>query len=141
MEYGAPRASRVLAGGRRVRVSRGASRLVKLAIVRQRLNPYGGAERIVARLMPYLEQSGTDVTLIARNAEGWGARRVLQVDPLYAGSLWRDRSLARAARKAWLREGFDGVQSHERIPGCDVYRAGDGVHRRWLEIRRETASV
>jgi UDP-glucose:(heptosyl)LPS alpha-1,3-glucosyltransferase len=31
------------------------------------------------------------------------------------------------------------VQSHERIPGCDVYRAGDGVHRRWLELRKSSA--
>jgi UDP-glucose:(heptosyl)LPS alpha-1,3-glucosyltransferase len=31
------------------------------------------------------------------------------------------------------------VQSHERIAGCDVYRAGDGVHRRWLELRLRTA--
>jgi hypothetical protein len=30
---------------------------------------------------------------------------------------------------------FDLVQSHERIPGCDLYRAGDGVHRRWLQQR------
>ncbi|MCJ7879706.1 glycosyltransferase, partial [Salmonella enterica] len=29
----------------------------------------------------------------------------------------------------------DLVQSHERIPGCDLYRAGDGVHRRWLQQR------
>jgi UDP-glucose:(heptosyl)LPS alpha-1,3-glucosyltransferase len=114
---------------------------VKLAIVRQRYNPFGGAERIVSRLLPYLEKRGTEVTLIARNDEGWGARRVLRVDPFYVGSLWRDRSFARAARTAWMREGFDLVQSHERIPGCDIYRAGDGVHRRWLEIRRETASV
>jgi UDP-glucose:(heptosyl)LPS alpha-1,3-glucosyltransferase len=33
------------------------------------------------------------------------------------------------------------VQSHERIPGCDVYRAGDGVHRRWLEVRRARAGA
>jgi UDP-glucose:(heptosyl)LPS alpha-1,3-glucosyltransferase len=114
---------------------------VKLAIVRQRFNPYGGAERIVSRLLPYVERQGADVTLIARSAEGWGARRVLRVDPFYIGRLWRDASFARAARRAWLREGFDVVQSHERIPGCDVYRAGDGVHRRWLEIRRETGSA
>jgi UDP-glucose:(heptosyl)LPS alpha-1,3-glucosyltransferase len=25
------------------------------------------------------------------------------------------------------------VQSHERIAGCDIYRAGDGVHATWLE--------
>ena len=37
--------------------------------------------------------------------------------------------------------GFDLVQSHERIPGCDVYRAGDGVHRRWLELRRAAGAA
>jgi len=111
---------------------------VKLAIVRQRYSPYGGAERIISRALPYFEKNGVEVTLITRNTEGWGARRVLQVDPFYAGSVWRDWSFARAARAAWRREGFDLVQSHERIPGCDVYRAGDGVHRRWLDIRTET---
>jgi UDP-glucose:(heptosyl)LPS alpha-1,3-glucosyltransferase len=113
---------------------------VRLAIVRQRYNPYGGAERIISRALPYVEKQGAEITLITRSAEGWGARRVLRIDPFYAGSLWRDWSFARAAREAWRREGFDLVQSHERIPGCDVYRAGDGVHRRWLEIRRQTAS-
>jgi UDP-glucose:(heptosyl)LPS alpha-1,3-glucosyltransferase len=115
-----------------------ARRVVKLAIVRQRYNAYGGAERIVSRLLPYVESKGTDVTLIARSADGWGARRVLRVNPFYVGSLWRDASFARAARTAWRRDGFDLVQSHERIPGCDIYRAGDGVHRRWLEVRRES---
>ena len=114
---------------------------MKVAIVRQRYNPYGGAERFVARALPALERTGTKVTLISRNESGWGARRFLKVDPFYAGSLWRDWSFARAALKAWRREGFDIVQSHERIPGCDVYRAGDGVHRRWLELRRATASA
>ena len=114
---------------------------MRLAIVRQRYNPYGGAERFIERTLPALEQAGIEVTLIARSAEGWGARRVLRVDPFYAGSLWRDWSFAHAARAAWRREGFDLVQSHERIPGCDLYRAGDGVHRRWLDIRRETASL
>ena len=32
----------------------------------------------------------------------------------------------------------DIVQSHERIaPGCDIFRAGDGVHRRWLLQRQK----
>jgi UDP-glucose:(heptosyl)LPS alpha-1,3-glucosyltransferase len=56
------------------------------------------------------------------------------------GSLWRDAGFARAARKAWTRERFDLVQSHERIPGCDVYRAGDGVHRQWLDYRLQHAA-
>jgi len=114
---------------------------VKIAIVRQRYNPYGGAERFVARALPALERGGAEVTLISRSAEGWGARRVERVDPFYLGSLWRDWAFARAARAAWRRLGFDVVQSHERIPGCDLYRAGDGVHRRWLELRRAAAGL
>lgn len=114
---------------------------MRIALVRQRYNPYGGAERFVERALPALERAGAEVTLIARQSEGWGggdagARRILKVDPFYLGNWWRDRSFARAAREAWTAGGFDLVQSHERIPGCSVYRAGDGVHRNWLEIRR-----
>jgi UDP-glucose:(heptosyl)LPS alpha-1,3-glucosyltransferase len=114
---------------------------VRIAVVRQRYNPYGGAERFVARALPALERSGAEVTLISRSAEGWGARRIERVDPFYIGSLWRDWAFARAARAAWRHLGFDVVQSHERIPGCDLYRAGDGVHRRWLELRRAAAGL
>ena len=60
-------------------------------------------------------------------------------DPFYVGSAWRDASFARAARAAWEAGGFDLVQSHERIPGCAIYRAGDGVHAEWLDIRRADA--
>jgi UDP-glucose:(heptosyl)LPS alpha-1,3-glucosyltransferase len=112
---------------------------MRLAIVRQRYNPYGGAERFIERTLPALERAGTEVTLIARSAQGWGARRFVAVDPFHLGSTWRDASFARAARAAWEAGGFDLVQSHERIPGCDVYRAGDGVHAEWLDIRRAAA--
>jgi UDP-glucose:(heptosyl)LPS alpha-1,3-glucosyltransferase len=114
---------------------------VRVALVRQRYNPYGGAERIIERALPALARAGIEVTLVARSAAGWGgdARRVLVVDPFYVGSLWRDASFAREARKAWSAGGFDLVQSHERIPGCTVYRAGDGVHRNWLAVRRSIA--
>jgi UDP-glucose:(heptosyl)LPS alpha-1,3-glucosyltransferase len=32
-------------------------------------------------------------------------------------------------------QAFDLVQSHERLPCCNIYRAGDGVHREWLAQR------
>jgi UDP-glucose:(heptosyl)LPS alpha-1,3-glucosyltransferase len=109
---------------------------MRVAIVRQRYNPYGGAERFIERALPALEQAGADLTLIARSADGWGARRFIGVDPFHIGSTWRDASFAAAARQAWEEGGFDLVQSHERIAGCDIYRAGDGVHAEWLDIRR-----
>ena len=111
-----------------------------IALVRQRYNPFGGAERFIERALASLEQLGAQVTLIAREWSETGARRVIRVNPPYVGSLWRDAGFARAARKAWSRERFDLVQSHERIPGCDVYRAGDGVHRQWLDYRLQHAS-
>ncbi|MGQ0510685.1 MAG: glycosyltransferase family 4 protein [Betaproteobacteria bacterium] len=111
---------------------------MRIALVRQRYNPYGGAERFVERALPALEKAGAEVTLIARSAQGWGdgSRKVVLADPFHLGGWWRDRSFARAAREAWTAGGFDLVQSHERIPGCSIYRAGDGVHRNWLGIRR-----
>jgi UDP-glucose:(heptosyl)LPS alpha-1,3-glucosyltransferase len=114
---------------------------VRVALVRQRYNPYGGAERFIERALPALERAGAELTLIARRAEGWGARRFLAVDPFHIGNTWRDASFARAAREAWRAGGFDLVQSHERIAGCDVYRAGDGVHAEWLDIRRASAGA
>ena len=53
-------------------------------------------------------------------------------DPRKWGRISRERGFAHAARALWQQQQFDIVQSHERIPGCDIYRAGDGVHRRWL---------
>ncbi len=114
---------------------------VRVAIVRQRYNPYGGAERFIERALPALERAGAAVTLIARRADGWGARSVLGVDPPYLGNAWRDASFARAARAAWEAGRFDLVQSHERIAGCDLYRAGDGVHAEWLDIRRAVGAA
>jgi UDP-glucose:(heptosyl)LPS alpha-1,3-glucosyltransferase len=106
---------------------------LKLAIVRQRYEPSGQAERFIARALPALERAGMEVTLITREAQGWGARRVLRVDPFHVGRLWGDRSFAHAARQAWLREGFDLVQSHEPIPGCHVFRPEGRGRSMWKE--------
>ena len=114
---------------------------MRVALVRQRYNPYGGAERFIERALPALESAGAELTLIARSADGWGARRFIAANPFHVGNTWRDASFAIAARVAWEAGGFDLVQSHERIAGCDLYRAGDGVHAEWLEIRRAAAGT
>jgi len=114
---------------------------LRLAVVRQRYNPHGGAERFVERAFGALAASGTDVTIIARSWEAGGTAKVQVVDPFHIGRLWRDAGFARAARQAWRAGRFDLVQSHERIPGCEIYRAGDGVHRQWLANRSVYASA
>jgi UDP-glucose:(heptosyl)LPS alpha-1,3-glucosyltransferase len=109
---------------------------VKLAIIRQRYNPFGGAERFVERALGALAAERVELTIVARQ---WNAgtrdASFLRCDPFYMGRTWRDASFARAVCAALDRERFDLVQSHERIACCDIYRAGDGVHAKWLENR------
>lgn len=114
---------------------------MQLALIRQRYTPFGGAERFIERAISALEGRGASVTLITRAWSDAGFRRALIVDPPYAGRLWRDASFSRGVRALLANERFDLVQSHERIPGCDLYRAGDGVHRQWLDHRLKTAPV
>ena len=109
---------------------------MKLAIVRQRYNPYGGAERFVERALGALSGNGLNLTLITRV---WPAAKddleVRLCNPFYLGRLWRDWGFSRCVQRIVKSGEFDLVQSHERIPGCALYRAGDGVHATWLESR------
>jgi UDP-glucose:(heptosyl)LPS alpha-1,3-glucosyltransferase len=112
---------------------------MRLALIRQRYHPFGGAERFIERAITALEHEGASITMITRAWDAGSGRRALVVDPPYAGRLWRDASFSRGVRALLARERFDLVQSHERIAGCDLYRAGDGVHRQWLEHRAASA--
>lgn len=106
---------------------------MKLAIVRQKYTPFGGAERFVERALAALRGKGVDVSIVAR--EWPGDMSGVRVDPFYLGRTWRDAGFARGVQQLIAQGRFDLVQSHERIPGCDIYRAGDGVHATWLDLR------
>lgn len=108
---------------------------ISLALIRQRYAADGGAERFVARTLEALKGQDVRVTLIAREWQQVDGVDVIVVNPFYFGRVWRDWSFARAVRKLIKHRQFDLVQSHERIAGCDIYRAGDGVHREWLAQR------
>ncbi|MEW6332565.1 MAG: glycosyltransferase family 4 protein [Pseudomonadota bacterium] len=105
---------------------------LSLAVVRQRFARDGGAERFVARMLEALKGQDVRITLITRQWEKAEGADVVIVNPFYIGRLWRDWSFARAVCRELRQRSFDLVQSHERIACCDIYRAGDGVHREWL---------
>jgi UDP-glucose:(heptosyl)LPS alpha-1,3-glucosyltransferase len=119
---------------------------VKIAIIRQRYNPFGGAERFVERALGALAGEGAEVTLITRNWEGAPRKGFRQIicnpgySRLFGGRSARDRSFAAAAQLEMAKGHFDITQSHERIPGCMIFRAGDGVHAAWLAHRARILS-
>jgi len=115
---------------------------LRLAIVRQKYRPDGGAERFISRALEALGSEQLDLNIITRSWQGtpnpdW---HLHICNPAKLGRISRERGFARAARACWEREQFDIVQSHERIAGCDIFRAGDGVHRVWLEQRARIVS-
>ncbi|PWB55434.1 MAG: glycosyl transferase family 1 [Nitrosomonadales bacterium] len=109
---------------------------MKIALIRQRYTPFGGAERFVANAVQALRAEGASLTVVTRQWKSGGAGESLICNPPYLGSLWRDWSFARCVCDTLKKHPFDLVQSHERIACCDIYRAGDGVHREWLKQRR-----
>lgn len=112
---------------------------MKLAIIRQRYDPQGGAERFVSRAVAALSRRGNQVSVISRQWKDEGGQaRWIACDPFYLGRIWRDKSFSREVCKIVAKGDFDLVQSHERIACCDIYRAGDGVHAQWLQHRSRT---
>lgn len=107
---------------------------LRLALVRQRYTAFGGAEQFVARAMQVLQNQGATVSLLTRQWQT-GATEAVVCNPFYLGTVWRDWGFARCVCRALAQRQFDLVQSHERIACCDIYRAGDGVHREWLKQR------
>jgi len=115
---------------------------MRLAIIRQRYTPYGGAERFVEAALEALLERHIAITLYTRS---WPQTRLQLIEPVlcnppYAGRLWRDRGFARAVCEKISRHPPELVQSHERLLCCDVFRAGDGVHQVYLEERLREAT-
>jgi len=116
---------------------------MRLALIRQRYSPYGGAERFLESALEALLERNVAITLYTRE---WPETRLQLIEPhicnpFYVGNLWRDWGFERAVTREIARTKVNLVQSHERVLCCDIYRAGDGVHATWLEERLQGAST
>jgi UDP-glucose:(heptosyl)LPS alpha-1,3-glucosyltransferase len=104
----------------------------RIALLRRRFSPTGGAERYLLRLASGLAAAGHHLTLYC---EEWtprenpfhDVRTIASNDPI---------SYAEKIAALPLHDRHDIVFSLERVPRCDLYRAGDGVHAEWLGYRQ-----
>jgi UDP-glucose:(heptosyl)LPS alpha-1,3-glucosyltransferase len=115
---------------------------MRLALIRQRYTPFGGAERFVEGALEALLERNVAISLYTREWPQTNLQLIAPVviDPFYLGRLWRDWGFARAVCRRIGDAKANLVQSHERLLCCDVYRAGDGVHAVWLEEKLRDAS-
>jgi UDP-glucose:(heptosyl)LPS alpha-1,3-glucosyltransferase len=114
---------------------------MRLAIIRQRYVPQGGAERFLEGALEALLERNVAITLYTRE---WPQTKLQLIephicDPAYLGPLWRDWGFARAVTREITATKANLVQSYERVLTCDIYRPADGVHATWLEERLKDA--
>jgi UDP-glucose:(heptosyl)LPS alpha-1,3-glucosyltransferase len=107
----------------------------QLLFVRQRYTPYGGGELILDRIMTAMIARGTRVMLLGRAWTGRKDIEFIRCDPPRFPRFARDRRFAAAACRLLADRNETLVQSHERLPCCDVFRAGDGAHAAYLDHR------
>lgn len=102
-----------------------------VALVRRGFSRSGGAEAYLRRLATGLFENGCEVTLY--NDRPWPEDYwpYPQLSLTQAGG--SPREFSRAFHR--LRNPHEIVFSMERVIGCDIYRAGDGVHAAWLDRR------
>lgn len=110
---------------------------MRLAIIRQRYTPQGGAERFLEGALEALLERNVAITLYTRE---WPQTHLQLIephicDPYYVGPLWRDWGFARAVAREVGAARANLVQSHELLTTCDIYRPPAGVHAAWLDER------
>jgi UDP-glucose:(heptosyl)LPS alpha-1,3-glucosyltransferase len=115
---------------------------MKVALVRAKYNPFGGAERFLNDAVAAMQGSDVSFTLFTREWPAQAAASLQHriVNPRYFTSLDRESGFSHAVRDALRKEKFDLVQSYERLPDCDIYHAVDGVHAEWLRQRERVSS-
>jgi UDP-glucose:(heptosyl)LPS alpha-1,3-glucosyltransferase len=107
-----------------------------IGFVRRGFSSSGGAEAYLKRLAAGVVESGHQVRLYASkewppDEWNWGP-----ITRLPAGSA---TAFADEIERIAPHSECDVLMSLERIWRCDIYRAGDGVHRAWLERRTQIA--
>jgi UDP-glucose:(heptosyl)LPS alpha-1,3-glucosyltransferase len=109
---------------------------VKVLMIARPFVFHGGVETATAGLVRALVEHGHELHWLSPGRQesipGVTVHR-LPVPPL--PSAMRLIAVAGLARVAMARGRWDVVQSHERTLGQDVYRAGEGCHRAYLEAR------
>src|SRR3972149_2237389 len=107
---------------------------MRIGVIRMRYTPYGGAEVFLERFISEILKRGHTVDVFStewRERDGVRVHRIKAPGPKFIKPLL----FAMNVRREVLRVRPDVVVSLERTFSQDIYRAGDGCHREWLERR------
>lgn len=112
---------------------------MKIALIRQKYTPFGGAERYMSRLVAGLAAEGHEVHILAVSWDGPRTDGVIfhPVQVFRKPGWLKALSFSNGCSRIIEHEKFDIVFSLERTLRQDIYRAGDGCHRQWLILKNQ----
>ncbi len=117
---------------------------MEIGLVKRSFHLHGGGERQLGYLTEGLLAQGHAVHLFSasppstRQSEGL-TYHLLRVIP--APRAFRALGFALVVRSALRRADLAVVQSFDRTLGQQIYRAGEGVHREWVQRKRRSLST
>lgn len=112
---------------------------MKLAFIKRSYSIHGGAEKYLSTLIDRLLIDGHEIHLLCEDWQNDSRINIRKVKTLRFGSFLRAYSFNR--NLAISLDEFDCVISFERTLRQHIYRAGEGTHKRWLEIRSEIEPI
>ena len=107
---------------------------LSIGFVRRGYSQSGGAEAYLKRLARGVVEAGNEAQLITTEAWPQNEWPFGPIRRLRSGAV---TEFAHDVEKIRPQTRNDVLMSLERVWSCDVYRAGDGVHRAWLVRRRK----
>jgi glycosyltransferase involved in cell wall biosynthesis len=109
---------------------------MKIAIIRRKFTPFGGAENFILRTSLGLSSLGIKFSIISerwkRDVDSSKGISWLEAKSHGFSRIARFLSFQKSVKKIIANNHFDLIQSHERLTGVDIYRLGDGVHAAWV---------
>ena len=102
---------------------------MKIALIRRRFSPTGGAERYLERLAEELQKQSIEIELWC---ESWSNRTsaIQNIRTIDSRNPWEF-----AEKIQNIKKNVDLRFALDRVPGVEIYRAGDGLHASWMHNR------
>ena len=114
---------------------------MEIGLVKRSFRLHGGGERQIGYLIEGLLAQGHGVHLFSESqppADPPAGLTYHTLPAIPAPRAFRALGFALAVRSSLRRAGLAVVQSYDRTLGQQIYRAGEGVHREWLQRKRRS---
>ncbi|MBI4825074.1 MAG: glycosyltransferase family 4 protein [Nitrospirae bacterium] len=110
---------------------------MKIALIRKNYTPYGGAENYLRQVAAGLSDKGHDIHILSAGDWSETEFQAHNIRTISSPSLLSNILFSMNIKSFLEKEAFDSVVSFERTGYGDIYRAGDGCHKEWLNKRKK----